>query len=109
MRTKMLARAVIPAAAALGLTGCASATTTCVVRHGYAIVVFQNGVGNSSKRFVTRFRLKVKYGPHDIRQRLVNSRITLRAAKGSNPPVIVKAYRVGRAFGCRVDGVAAHR
>jgi len=109
MRTKMLAPAVIPAVAALGLAGCASATTTCVVRHGYAIVIFQNGVGNSSKRFVTRFRLNVKYGPQDITRRLINSRITLRAAKGSNPPVIVKAYRVGRAFGCRVDGVAAHR
>ncbi len=68
----MLAPAVIPAVAALGLAGCASATTTCVVRHGYAIVIFQNGVGNSSKRFVTRFR-------------------------------------VGRAFGCRVDKILAHR
>src|SRR6266702_4429467 len=93
-KTSILGAATLAAAAVAALAGCASATTACVVRHGYAIVIFQNGVANNSKHFVTRFRLNVKYGPHDIRRRFVGSRIILRAAKGSNPPVIVKTYRV---------------
>jgi hypothetical protein len=109
MKSKVITAAVMPATAALALTGCAAATTTCVVRHGYAIVIFQNAIGNNGRRFVTRFRLNVKYGPHNISQRLISSRIMLRAAKGGNPPVIVRTYRVGGALGCRVDKVSAHR
>ena len=109
MIKKVIVTAALPAVLLLGLTGCASATTACVVRHGYAIVIFQNSIGNYNKRFVTHFRLNVRYGPHDVRQRVINSRIVLRAAKGGNPPPIVKTYRVGGAVGCRIDKVAAHR
>jgi hypothetical protein len=109
MINKVLVAVALPAAAMLALTGCASATTACVVQHGYAIVIFQNSIGNYNKRFVTHFRLNVRYGPHDVRQRFISSRIVLRAAKGGNPPPIVRTYRVGRAVGCHVDKVAAHK
>jgi hypothetical protein len=95
--------------AALGLTACASATTTCVVQHGYAIVVFQNGLGNNSKHMVRRFQLTVKYGPNDFTRRMIYSHIVLRAASGGNPPVIVRSYRVGKAVGCHAGKVVAHR
>jgi hypothetical protein len=109
MITKVLVAAALSAAAMLTLTGCASATTSCVVQRGYAIVIFQNSIGNYNKRFVTHFRLNVRYGPHDVRQRIMSSRIVLRSAKGGNPPPIVKTYRVGGALGCHVDKVAAHK
>lgn len=95
--------------AALGLTACASATTTCVVQHKYAIVVFQNGVGNNSRHLVRRFELTVKYGPNEFTRRMIYTRIVLRAASGGNPPVIVRSYRVGKAVGCDADKVAADR
>jgi hypothetical protein len=106
---RVFAWAVFPAVAALGLTACASATTTCVVQHGYAIVVFQNGLGNNSRHLVSRFELTVKYGPNEFTRRMIYSRIVLRAASGGNPPVIVRSYRVGKAVGCHVDKVTAHR
>ena len=106
---KVFAGAGIPAVAAAGLTACASATTTCVVQHGYAIVVFQNGLGNNSRHMVSRFQLTVKYGPNDFTRRMIYSRIVLKAASGGNPPVIVRSYRVGRAVGCHADKVTAHR
>ena len=106
---KVFAGAGIPAVAAAGLTACASATTTCVVQHRYAIVVFQNGLGNNSKHSVRRFELTVKYGPNEFSRRMIYSHIVLRAASGGNPPVIVRSYRVGKAVGCHVDKVTAHR
>ena len=95
--------------AALGLTACSSATTTCVVQHRYAIVVFQNGLGNNSKHLVRRFELTVKYGPDDFIRRMVYSHIVLRAASGGNPPVIVRSYRVGKAVGCHAARVRGDR
>ena len=109
MRKPMIAAIAVPAVAAFGLTGCATAVTSCVVRHGYAIVIFQNGMANPGDRFVTHFRLNVKYRPGNITRRLISARIKLKAANGANPPVVVRLYRVGRAVGCRVDKVAAHR
>jgi hypothetical protein len=106
---KVFAGACIPAVAAMGLTACASATTTCVVQHRYAIVVFQNGLGNNSRHLVRRFELTVKYGPNNFTRRTIYSRIVLRAASGGNPPVIVRSYRVGKAVGCHADKVTAHR
>ena len=106
---RAFAGAVIPAGAALGLTACASATTTCVVQHGYAIVVFQNGLGNNSRHMVSRFQLTVKYGPNDFTRRMIYSRIVLKAASGGNPPVIVRSYRVGKAVGCDADKVKSDR
>jgi len=108
MKVKILAAIAVPAAAILSLTGCASATSACVVRNGYAIVIFQNGMANYSKRFVRHFRLEVKYGPHEVVRRVVNARIVLRTAQQGNPPVVVRTYPVGRAIGCHVDKVAAH-
>lgn len=109
MKRNLLVATALPAVSALVLTGCASATTACVVQHGFAIVVFQNGAGNYHKRIVTRFRLSVRYGPGDTRRHMIGTRLTLGAARGGNPPVIVRSYRVGHATGCRVDKVAAHR
>ena len=109
MKTRILAAFVVPAVATLGLSGCAAAKTSCVVRHGYAIVIFQNGMANSGDRFVTHFRLNVKYRPGDVVRRFITSQIKLKAANGGNPPVVVRLYPVGRAVGCRVDKVAAHR
>ena len=99
----------LPGAAALGLAGCATASTTCVVRHHLAIVVFQNGVGNYANRTVTRFRLTLRYGPHDASSRLIYLRIPLHAARGGNPPVVVRTYRAGPAVGCRADHIRARR
>jgi len=109
MNTKIIPAVAIPAAVTLGLTGCASATASCVVRHRYAIVIFQNGMANNSSRFVTHFRLNVRYRSDDVVSRFISSRITLRAANGGNPPLIVRTYRVGDAIGCHVDKVAARR
>jgi hypothetical protein len=109
MKRNLLLAAALPATSALLLAGCASATTACAVQHGYAIVVFQNGMGNYHKRIVTRFRLSVRYGPGDTRRRVIGTRLTLGAASGGNPPIIVRSYRVGPALGCHVDKVAAHR
>jgi hypothetical protein len=95
--------------AAMGLTACASATTTCVVQHRYAIVVFQNGLGNNSRHVVRRFELTVKYGPNNFIRRMIYSHIVLRSASGGNPPVIVRSYRVGKAIGCEADKVRADR
>ena len=108
MKIKILAAIAIPTATILGLTGCASANATCVVRHRFAIVIFQNGMANYSKRQVTHFRLEVKYWSGNVTTRFISSRITLKAANGGNPPLIVKTYRVGHAMGCHVDKVSAH-
>jgi hypothetical protein len=109
MHTKIIAAVAVPAAATLGLTGCASATASCVVQHGYAIVIFQNGMANNSSRFVTHFRLNVMYESGGVVSRFISSRIVLRTANGGNPPVIVRTYRARDAIGCHVDKVAAHR
>jgi hypothetical protein len=109
MQTRKLAALAVPAVATLGLTGCAAAATSCVVRHGYAIVIFQNGMSNPGNRFVTHFRLNVRYRPGDVVRRFISARIKLKSANGGNPPVVVRLYPVGGAVGCRVDKVAAHR
>lgn len=106
---RMAAALALPTAAALGLAGCATASTTCVVRHQLAIVIFQDGVGNYSGRVITRFRLTLRYGPHGTSSRLVYLHLRLRAARGGNPPLVVQTYRAGPAIGCRADHVKAHR
>ncbi len=103
------AAAVLPAAAALGLAGCATASTTCVVRHHLAIVIFQNGVGNYSNRTITRFRLTLRYGPDDAISRLVYPHIALHPAHGGNPPLVVRTFRAGPAVGCRADHIRARQ
>jgi hypothetical protein len=108
-QTRILAAFVVPAVATLCLTGCAAAATSCVVRHGYAIVIFQNGMANPGNRVVTHFRLNVTYRPGDVVRRFISAQIRLKAANGGNPPVVVRLYPVGSAAGCRVDKVAAHR
>lgn len=99
----------LPAAAALGLTGCATASMTCVVRHHLAIVVFQNGAGNYGKRMITRFRLTLRYGSSDGSSRLIYPHLALHAARGGNPPVVVRTYRAGPATGCRADHIRARQ
>jgi hypothetical protein len=109
MKTRILAAFIVPAIATLSLAGCAAASTSCVVRHGYAIVIFQNGMANAGDRFVTHFRLNVKYRPADVVRRFISTRIRLKAANGGNPPVVVRLYPVGKAAACHVDKVGAHR
>ncbi|MDA8322522.1 MAG: hypothetical protein M0030_22315 [Actinomycetota bacterium] len=92
-------------AALLGVAGCASTASTCAVRNGYAVVVFENGIGANSNLYVTRFRLNIRYGPQSTAHYLIRQRITLRPAKGSNPRMVVRTYLVGGARGCSVDRV----
>ncbi|MGI9008657.1 MAG: hypothetical protein ACR2FU_21130 [Streptosporangiaceae bacterium] len=99
----------LPAAAVLGLTGCATASTTCVIRHHLAIVVFQNGVGNYGNRAITRFRLTLRYGPHSADSRLIYPHLALHAAHGGNPPVVVRTYRAGPATGCHAGHIRARQ
>lgn len=109
MKAIALAPALAATAAILGLTACAAATTTCTVRHRYAIVIFQNGFGNNSTTFVTRFRLNVRYGHHNTAHRLIPARISLSAPNGNTPSLAVRTYRVGHARGCTVDKVRTRR
>ena len=109
MAARTAAAAVLPAAAVLGLTGCATASTACVVRHHLAIVIFQDGVGNYSGRAITRFRLTLRYGPGDVFSRIIYPHLALPAARGGNPPVVVRAYRAGSAIGCRADRIKGHQ
>ena len=97
------------AATAAGLTGCASARTTCTVRHHYAIVLFQNGIGSNRKKHITSFQLNLLYPGNRRQHWAMRSQITLRPADGGNPPIIVKTYRVGNASSCSVDHVRARR
>ena len=109
MKLRALSAPLVLAAAAAGLTGCASAKTTCTVRHHYAIVIFQNGIGSNRKKHVTSFQLDLRYRGHRMQHWPVRTQITLRPANGGNPPLIIKTYRVGNATGCRVDHVQAHK
>jgi hypothetical protein len=103
------AAVALPAAAALAITGCASATSSCVVRHHMAIVIFQNGAGNYSMRHIVRFLLTVRYGPHYRVSRWVYPHLALHTAHGGNPPVVVRTYRVGAAVGCRTSRIRGHQ
>lgn len=102
------AAAALPAAAALALSGCASATHTCVVTHHRAVVIFQNGAGNYSTRHIVRFRLTLRYGPHGVARRIIYPHLTLHAAHGGNPPLVVRTYYAGPAASCRVSHIRAH-
>lgn len=104
MKTRALAAALMPAAV-FGLAGCGSAKTMCTVRHHYAIVIFQNDIGNNRNRLITRFRLNVRYRRDYARGRLIYSRIVLKAATGGNPPIVVRTYHVGDALGCSINGI----
>ena len=109
MKLRALAAPVGLAAAAATLTGCASAKTTCTVRHHYAIVIFQNGIGSNRKKNITSFELNLRYQGGRMQHWPMGARITLRPANGGNPPVIVKTYRVGNASSCSVDHVRARK
>ncbi len=109
MKLRALSALLALTAAAAGLTGCASAKTTCTVRHHYAIVIFQNGIGSNRKKHITSFQLNLRYQGSRMQHWPVRTRITLRPASGGNPPIIVKTYRVGNAAGCSVDHVRAHK
>ncbi|GEM_PF-5151189 len=102
---KALLGSLTAVSAALSVAGCARPSATCTVRHHYAIVIFQDGVGESAGRTVTRFRLNVDYGAGNVERWLIRGRIVLAPEDGANPPVIVRTYPVGRALGCRVDQV----
>lgn len=103
------AAAVLPAAAALGLTGCATAKATCVVRHHMAIVIFQDGVGNFDNRTITSFRLTLRDGTGYTTSRLIFPHLVVHPAHGGNPPVVVRAYGAGRAVSCRASQVRTRR
>ncbi len=107
MSTK--AAAALCAAAIGALTGCGVPTSGCVVRHQYAIVVFQNDPGANAKSYVMRFRLNIRYGPRDVMHWLMRSDIGLPVRAGGNPPIVVRTYPVGRARSCSVDRVVEHR
>jgi len=109
MNLRALSAPLVLAAAAAGLTGCAAAKTTCTVRHHYAIVIFQNGIGSNRKKNITSFQLNLRYQGNRTQHWLMRSRITLRPANGGNPPIIVKTYRVGNASGCSVGHMKAHQ
>ncbi len=94
---------------AIAVAGCASATATCTVRHHYAIVIFQNGMGNFGTRYVTSFLLIVRYPGGSVTRRQLVTPITLRAADGGNPPLMVRTYRVGQALSCAIGDIRAHR
>jgi len=108
-RTKKALAIALPVAALFGVTGCATATTACVVRHRYAIVIFQNGVGNNTSSFVSRFRLNITYRRHSRVHWLIYSHIVINATKSGNPSVVVRTYLVGHARSCSVDRVIAHQ
>jgi hypothetical protein len=109
MKLRALAAPVGLAAAAASLTACAAAKTTCTVRHHYAIVIFQNGIGNNRNKNITSFELNLRYQGNQAQHWPIRSQITLRPAHGGNPPLIVKTYRVGNAMSCTVDHVRAHK
>ena len=109
MKLRALAAPVGLAAAAAGLTGCASAKTTCTVRHHYAIVIFQNGIGSNRKKYITSFELNLRYQGNRAQHWPMRTQMTLRPANGGNPPIIVKTYRVGNASSCSVGHVRAHK
>ena len=109
MKLRAFSAPLVLAAAAAGLSGCASAKTTCTVRHHYAIVIFQNGIGSNRKKNITSFELNLRYQGGQTQHWPIRSQITLRPAHGGNPPLIVKTYRVGSAISCTVDHVRAHK
>ncbi|HEX9034528.1 MAG TPA: hypothetical protein VF834_22010 [Streptosporangiaceae bacterium] len=102
---RLLAAALLAAAATAGMTSCARAAKLCTVRHHYAIVIFQNGAGNAGKTVVSRFRLNAWYGPASVRHWLIQDHIVLKAVTGYGPALVVKTYPVGDARGCSIDQV----
>jgi hypothetical protein len=109
MKLRVLFAPLALAAAAAGVTGCASARTMCTVRHHYAIVIFQNGIGSNRKKHITSFELNLRYPGSRTQHWAMRSQITLRPANGGNPPIIVKTYRVGNASSCSVGQVKARK
>ena len=109
MKLRALCAPIVLAATAAGLTGCAAAKTTCTVRHHYAIVIFQNGIGSNRKKNITSFELNLRYPGDRMQHWPMRTQITLRPANGGNPPVIIKTYRVGNASSCSVDHIRARK
>lgn len=109
MKLRALAAPLGLAAAAASLTGCATAKTTCTVRHHYAIVIFQSGIGSNRKKNITSFELNLRYPGSGMQHWPMRTRITLRPANGGNPPIIVKTYLVGNASSCSVDHLGSHK
>ena len=110
MSIKASAAALGVAAITCVLTACGAPNSGCVVRHKYAIVLFQNDAGANGKTYVTRFRLNVRYGPSDVTHWMLRSHIALPVRAGGVPPIVVRTYAVGgAALSCSVDRVAEHR
>jgi hypothetical protein len=109
MKLRALAAPLGLAAAAASLTGCAVAKTTCTVRHHYAIVIFQNGIGSNRPKHLTSFELNLRYQGGGMQHWPMRTQVTLRPANGGNPPLIVKTYRVGNASSCSVNHVRSHK
>ncbi|SRR5665811_1505834 len=109
MKLRALFAPLVLTATAAGLTGCASAKTTCTVRHHYAIVIFQNGIGSNREKHIISFELNLQYQGNRAQHWQMRTQITLRPANGGNPPIIVKTYRVGNASSCSVDHVKARK
>jgi hypothetical protein len=107
-RTRTLSTLVTATGAALGVTACTPAVTTCTVRHHYAIVIFQNGGAGVGKSIVTQFRLNVRYSPYYVQRYIMRTHIVLKPTRGSHLPVVVRTYRVGHARSCTVDKIRAH-
>jgi hypothetical protein len=107
-RTRTLSTLVTATGAALGVTACTPAVTTCTVRHHYAIVIFQNGGAGVGKTIVTQFRLNVRYSPYYVQRYIMRTHIVLKPTRGSHLPVVVRTYRVGHARSCKVDKIRAH-
>jgi hypothetical protein len=107
IEAKVLATTAALAAGVFSLTGCASFQKECAVRHHYAIVVFQNGVGRTHRKAITHFRLNVRYGPY-VRHRIIRAHIVLKMGSG-NPPIAIRSYRVGDARSCSVSQVRGRR
>jgi hypothetical protein len=106
---RLLTAALLAAAAIAGLASCSRATKLCTVRHHYAIVIFQNGIGNAGKTVISQFRLNAWSGPASVRHWLIQDHIVLRQVRGYSPSMIVKTYPVGDARGCSVDQIRAHQ
>ena len=107
--TRRLAVTLTAAGAALlGITGCSATASTCAVRHGYAIVVFESGAGSNSRVYVTRFRLNVRYSQGNVAHYQMVQRIGVDPSHNGQPSMVIRTYRVGSAQSCSIDKVKTH-
>lgn len=95
-------------AALLGLTGCSPTVTGCAIRHGYAVVVFEDGIGSNSHQYISSFRLNVRYGQQYISHWMITENIPLKPERNGDPYMVIRTYKVGNAIGCSVDELHTH-